>query len=278
MATGKDYAAIAARAIGTPSKDRPPRWCIYSRNKKGKTRFCLTAPNGLVIDPENGTDEYEKFAARSESKIWHIKSWEDVDDVWGYLRTGGHRNHKWVSFDGGSRMYRMALRFVKHKQMERDLDVRPDQIEKRDYGRANDMLEQMLHNLNTLPIGVIYTTQERMIVLEDTTEVDDTDVETSDVQYVVDLPKGARAALLSIVDVIGRIYVVKTDVKVRDPNDPKKVITKTNVQQRRLWLEPHVAYDTGYRSEFVLPPFMKNPTVPKLAQLIKEGPQKTNGS
>lgn len=273
MATGKDYQRIAEAAITTPSKDRPPRWCIYSRNKKGKTRFCLTAPNGLVIDPENGTDEYEKYAKATNSRVWHISRWEDVDDIWGYLRTGGHRNHEWVSFDGGSRMYRMALRFVKHKQMERDLDVRPDQIEKRDYGRANDMLEQMLHNLSTLPIGVIYTAQERMIVLDDSTEVDDADIDTSDVQYVVDLPKGARAALLSIVDVIGRIYVVKTDVKMRDPQT-KKVVTKEGVQQRRLWLEPHVSYDTGYRSEFVLPPFLRNPTVPKLAQLIKEGPTK----
>jgi AAA domain len=271
LATGKDYAKIAQAAITTPSKDRPPRWCIYSRNKKGKTRFCLSAPSSLVIDPENGTDEYEKFAAATGSKVWHINQWEDVDDVWGYLRTGGYKNHKWVSFDGGSRMYRMALRFVKHKQMERDLDVRPDQIEKRDYGRANDMLEQMLHNLNTLPIGVIYTTQERFITLDEETS-DDTDVETTNVNYVVDLPKGARASLLSIVDVIGRLYVVRTDVKYRD--NEGKVRTKENVQQRRLWLEPHVSYDTGYRSEFVLPPYLRNPTVPRLAQLIKEGPKK----
>lgn len=272
----KNYAAIAAKAIGDPSTDRPPRWCIYSRNKKGKTRFCCTAPNGLIIDPERGTDPYKKFTTASGSKVWSISRWEDVDDVWGYLRTGGHKNHDWVSFDGGSRIHKMALRWVMRQAMERDLERRPEQIEKRDYGRAGAMMEQMFHNLNTLPIGVIYTAQERMFVAEDEVTDDDPDVESSNVQYVVDLPKGARAALLSIVDVIGRLYVVKATVKVRK-GGPDAPITEEVRQQRRLWLEPHVSYDTGYRSQYVLPPFMKNPTVPNLAQLIKEGPKKTDG-
>jgi hypothetical protein len=267
----KNYAAIAKAAIGDPTSDRPPRWCIYSRNKKGKTRFCCTAPNGLIIDPEHGTDEYIKFTKASGSKVWVINKWEDVDDVWGYLRTGGWKNHDWVSFDGGSRIHKMSLRWVMRQAMERDLERRPDQIEKRDYGRAGAMMEQMFHNFNTLPIGVIYTAQERMFVAEDEAS-DDPDVETSSTQYVVDLPKGARAALLSIVDVIGRLYVVKAEVKFRRTKDAP---IETEVrQQRRLWLEPHVSYDTGYRSEYVLPAFMKNPTVPNLAQLIKEGPKK----
>ena len=42
---------------------------------------------------------------------------------------------------------------------------------------------------------------------------------------------------------------VKTTVKVRGKDGAKP--EEREVIQRRLWLEPHVSYDTGYRSEFV---------------------------
>jgi hypothetical protein len=41
--------------------------------------------------------------------------------------------------------------------------------------------------------------------------------------------------------------------------------------QRRLWIAPHELYDTGYRSEFVLPDFVPDPTVPRLIKLMREG-------
>lgn len=74
--------------------------------------------------------------------------------------------------------------------------------------------------------------------------------------FIPDLPKGVRGAANSIVDVIGRLYVVK--------NDEGKA-------ERRLWIGESLKYDTGYRSDFVLEDMVKNPTVPKLVRLIRTG-------
>jgi hypothetical protein len=78
--------------------------------------------------------------------------------------------------------------------------------------------------------------------------------------YVPDLPKGVRGMVNSLVDVIGRIYVVK----VEDAQGNARA-------QRRLWLGESLKYDTGYRSDFALPDFMPAPTVPKLVRAIRTG-------
>jgi hypothetical protein len=49
------------------------------------------------------------------------------------------------------------------------------------------------------------------------------------------------------------------------------------VLQRRLWIAPTEAYDTGYRSDHELPNYLKNPTVPKLGTLVKTGKVTRNG-
>src|SRR5690349_22812622 len=100
----KDYAAIARSRITKPSQraERKPRILVYSRNKKGKTRFGATAPNVLVLDPEHGTAE----ESRIDPDVWPITTWEDMDDVYKFLREGKH-NYEWVVVDGLTRTANM---------------------------------------------------------------------------------------------------------------------------------------------------------------------------
>lgn len=258
----KDYARIAAAHITTPQKQkeagtlREPRILVYGRNKKGKTTFASTAPDVLIIDPEHGTDE----ALKRNPNVWHIDSWEDLDDVYNFLKLGKHP-YKWIVLDGLTKIHNMSLRWVMNLMEETDLDRKPGLVQQRDYGRAGEMTKGMLWNFHNLPYGLIVTAQERMEAPQSSDE-DDEDVEEAVAAFVPDLPKGARSTVNSIVSVIGRIYTVKID----DPRDDSKKIV-----QRRLWLEPHPAYDTGYRSDYRLPPFIKAPTVPKLVQMLREG-------
>jgi hypothetical protein len=264
-AAKKDYAAIAASKITSPSQSSAglPSILIYARNKKGKTRFGTTAGKGqvLIADPENGT----KLMTKRDPHVWHIHSWSDLDDLYKYLRSGKH-DYKWVDLDGLTRMSNMALRFVMAQAEEHDLSRKPGMVQKQDYGKAGELMKGMLYNFHNLPMGLILSAQERQI---DGTnfDSDDDDSEDAQVQFVPDLPKGVRAAVNGIVDVIGRLYTVKID-----KDDDTKVV------QRRLWLEPSVMYDTGYRSDYVLPPYLANPTVPKLVQLINEGKVTNNGN
>lgn len=253
MPTAADYQKIAAKKIRRPSQnaERLPRILIYSRNKKGKTRFCTTAGQGkiLIADPENGTDAY----IERDPHVWPIERWEDMDELYKFLRYGKH-DYEWVAIDGLTRIANMSLKWVMHQAEEHDLSRRPGMVQLKDYGKSGEIIKSMLYNFQTLPMGVIYTAQERQANAVDSE--DDEEVEDTSQVYIPDLPKGVRSAVNSIVDVIGRLYTVKLeDGKI----------------QRRLWVEPNVMYDTGYRSDFVLPPYLKNPTVPRLVKAMKEG-------
>jgi hypothetical protein len=235
---------------------------VYSRNKKGKTRFCATAPDVLILDPEAGTENETKI----DPDTWPITSWEDMDDVYKFLREGKHE-YQWVALDGMTRIANMALRYVMFQAEQRDLDRRPGQVGKQDYGKAGELIKAMLYNFHNLPMGVIFTAQERIMDAIPSGDEDE-DSEDAAMMYVPDLPKGVRGAVNSIVSVIGRLYTVRTTVrgKVGD-----KIVERENVLQRRLWIDPHVSYDTGYRSEHTLPSYLKNPTVEKLETLLKTG-------
>lgn len=276
----KDYAAIAAQRIHrVGASERQPRILVYGRNKKGKTRFSTTAPNVLILDPEDGTAE-EKT---TNPDVWPISEWSDFDDVYGWFKSGKavspvtKKPYEWISFDGMTRIGTIALNFVSNQQAERDLTRKPGQIDQRTYGQANKMIEGMLHNFHTLRhVGLIFTVQERMIEIENMEELDDDDATPKSYQYVPDLPKGARAPLNQIVDCIGRIYVVKGDdlttpKRVRGEDGKIKIVRAKVRMQRRLYIGPDDMYDTGYRSAHTLPDFIKNPTVPTLVDALRNG-------
>jgi hypothetical protein len=253
----KDYQAIAAKKIQKPSQQtRLPKLHIYGGHKKGKTTFCMSAgiDKVLILDPERGTDPFVK----KDPDVWHITEWPEVDEFYQYVRGGNHK-YEWVALDGLTKLSAMALRYVMKVAEERNLDRQPGMVDRRDYGKAGELMRQTLTNFHNLPYGVIYSSHERMIEIEQE-EDEDEDAEGAAAMFVPDLPKGVRGMVNTLVDVIGRIYVVNVEVK----GVAKK--------QRRLWIGESVKYDTGYRSDYApLPDMVKVPTVPKLVRLIQTG-------
>ncbi|MGX9924147.1 AAA family ATPase [Streptomyces sp. NPDC002248] len=255
MAT-KDYSKIAQnKIVRAGDVKRQPKFLIYSRNKKGKTWFSTTAgpDKTLVLDPEHGTDEM----GQRRPHVWHIEKWEDMDEAFQYLRSGDHP-YGWVAVDGLTKISNMALHYVMKVAEQTSLDRQPGMVQQRDYGKAGELMKIMLsgfYNLHTL--GVVFTSQERMI--EGTDSEDDEEAEQAAAMYVPDLPKGVRASVNSIVDVIGRLYVVRVEKG------------EGTVPQRRLWIGESTKYDTGYRSDFPLPDYVRAPTIPKLVSLIRTG-------
>lgn len=279
---GKDYTAIARQRITNPQKtSRMPRFFVYGRNKKGKTRFCTTAPDILMLDPEDGTKEERK----ANPDVWPVGTWEDLVDAAGFLKSRSNKSpisgrpYKWCAWDGTTRIANIALNFIRSQEAERDLTRKPTDVKIQDYGRSNKMIEEALHQFHALrDIGMIFTAQERMVEIANMEDYDEDEQATpAGYMYVPDLPKGARAPFNQVVDIIGRIYVVRGDdlttvKRFRDKGSgdiiEKEVPTRT---QRRLWVAPHDMYDTGYRSGFEMPDFIKNPTVPTLVAAMREG-------
>lgn len=274
---GKDYKAIARSKIARPGTGRMPRYLVYGRNKKGKTRFCATAPDVLIADPEDGTIAETKL----DPDVWPVSEWADLDDIYQSVKGGvvspkTGRPYKWIALDGMTRMLSMAIDFVSKQQAERDLTRDPKQTDQRTYGQANRMIEGMLHNFHSLrSVGLIFTAQERVVEIENMEDLDgDDDATPPSFMYVPDLTKGARAPLNQVVDVIGRIYVVRGefDVKRRVKVGDKVVMKTTQVKtQRRLWIGPHEMYDTGARAGFVLPDFIREPSVAVVNRALREG-------
>lgn len=265
MAKEKDYAKIAAARMYRPGEiKRMPRFLVYSRNKKGKTTFCLSAgvEKTIILDPEHGSDEMKK----KNPHVWGIEKWEDMDDAYEFLRhvnrcpfdacpEKGHP-FTWVGVDGLTKMSNMALKYVMKLEIEKSLTRIPGMVQLKDYGKSGELLKDMLAKYHNLPQGIIFTSQERQVEAFDSEE--DEEYEDTAAAYVPDLPKGARGAANSIVDVIGRLYVVRTQ------DDPPK-------KERRLWVGESAKYDTGYRSDFVLPDTIRNPSIPRLVTLMRTG-------
>jgi AAA domain-containing protein len=258
----KDYAAIGAAKITQPSKrqNRAPRFLVYARNKKGKTRFGASAPDVLMLDPESGTDRETAI----NPQVWHANCWDDIEEFYGYMKWSSLQKivpHKWATLDGFTKIHNIALTFIRGRAVEASLTRKPESVTTPDYGKAGELLKGFLHNMHALEgIGLVITSQERMIEVEGDDTESDPDEETSPYLFVPDLPKGTRAAVNAVVDIIGHLYTVKI------PNNEGK-----DVIERRLWLAPSTKYDTGYRSEYVLPDFLRRPTVPRLEQLMRNG-------
>ena len=260
MASSRSDLQAVAKEITRPSQaKRKPKWLIYARNKKGKTRLSLTVndmPNEkiLMLDPEHGTDEFKK----RDPAVLHVSKWEDMDRYVNFLAHGNH-DFTWVGVDGLTRMANMAFQYVSGIKLDRSLSDKPKVTDpRRTYGQAGELVKEMLVRLHNLDMGVIYTAQERQVEAQDSEE--DEDVEGLESWFVADLPKGARAMVNSLVDVIGRLYVVNLQLS-----------SGRIVKQRRLWLGVSERYDTGYRSEYELPDMIKNPTAEKLLTAIRTG-------
>lgn len=270
----RNYAQIAANAIyrpadeNSPAKNRKPKILVYSRNKKGKSTLCATAGGRtLFADPEWGVVKMKQ----RNPHTWPIKAWSEMDDFYKFLRNGGTcpikncaegKNHpfEWAAIDGMTKFANLALKHVMKVQEERDLDRIVGMVQQRDYGRAGELMKDMMAQFHNMDLGVIYTAQERQEAPFTGDEDEESEVMTA--TYVPDLPKGVRGQLTTVVDVIGRLYIVKVE---------RQGVIKP---QRRLWIGPSLQYDTGYRSDYQLPDMLKVPSIPKLIKLMDEGSTK----
>lgn len=252
----KDYNAIARARITRPAEQKTfTRFLIYSRNKKGKTTFGLSAgvENTLVLDPEAGTAEMKT----KNPHVWPIEKWEDIEDALNFLRHGTHE-YKVVVVDGLTKMSNMALRYVMKIQEEKSLDRQPGMVQQRDYGKSGELMKEMINRFHNLKMIVVFTSQERMEEAKDSEEDSDIDQEDAKAVFVPDLPKGVRSTINSVVDLIGRLYIVR----------------EGDTSERRLWIGDSLKYDTGFRSDYPLPDMVRNPTIPKVIRLIRTGSER----
>lgn len=121
------------------------------------------------------------------------------------------------------------------------------------YGIANNGFATLLRTLREEKKEVIVLCQERMVMPTEEWFSDDDDEEVA-ASVTVDLPPGAAKSLLTMSDVIGRLYIANVNDK----------------PMRRLWLTPTPNIVAGARSKRYSgnPPYLKQPSIGRLNQLL----------
>jgi len=196
---------------------------VYGRNKTGKTVFASTTEDVLIVD----IDEEGTRSALHGAKVIEVRSFDEVAAVYWYLKAGKH-NHKAVAIDTLTALHAAAIRKVLGEAEDRDPTRERAQPDRRVWGRANQLVNQLVMDFRNLPMHVIFLAQERVIEDEEGEEP---------ALHTVNLPAGARGTALGAVGLIGRIFLKERQVK----GSRKTKWTAV------LLVGPHEQYDTGNR-------------------------------
>src|SRR5262245_56152307 len=90
---------------------------VYARPKVGKTRFCATAPDVLIVDcDEKGTDSTRDD---TDPMTARITTWSEINDIYWYLQSGAH-DFRSVAIDTVSGLQTLAMNFVLGDEAARD--------------------------------------------------------------------------------------------------------------------------------------------------------------
>lgn len=218
----------------------------FARNKKGKTVFGASGGHHtFILDmDEQGT----RSAHGTGAKVFEASSFDEAVWAYWYLKEGNHK-FKVVTLDTVTALHKAALRKVMGEAEDRDPTREPGTASQREWGRANNLFNDLIMRYRNLPMHVVFLAQERILRDDDEEEPD---------FRTVDLPGGARGTVLGCVGIIGYIYLKEM---------------KKGKWESRMLVGPHDEYDTGNRVDG-LPRIIKNPTVPKLVKAWRANPPK----
>jgi len=231
---------------------------VYARPKVGKTRFCATAPNVLIIDcDEKGTDSTRDD---SDPMTVRITTWSEINDVYWYLQSGAH-DYESVAIDTVSGLQTLAMNFVLGDEAARDASRDPDQPSQRIYQKVTQLMKVQITNFRNLPMNVIFTAHTR------TREQGEGDEELT---YITgpNLSPAVQGHLLGAVGLIG--YMLKREVTVRSGT------TRRKVRRVRMLIGPSDRFETGVRySALADLPHIDNPDFSRMLEIIKSGKSET---
>jgi hypothetical protein len=228
---------------------------VYARPKVGKTRFCATAPNVLIIDcDEKGTDSTRDD---TDPQTIRLTTWGEVNDVYWYLQSGEH-DFDSVAIDTVSGLQTLAMNFVLGDEAARDASRDPDQPSQRIYQKVTQLMKVQITNFRNLPMNVIFTAHTR------TREQGEGD---EDITFITgpNLSPAVQGHLLGAVGLIG--YMLKREVTVRSPDNRRR-----KVRRVRMLIGPSDRFETGVRySALADLPYIDNPDFSQMLEVIKKG-------
>jgi hypothetical protein len=245
--------SVKKRIVPVEEAEPYLRVLLYGRNKQGKTRTAVAAPNPLIIDiNEHGTRSVRSYKG---AKVFHVNKWEDITWAYWMLREGDH-DYQTVVLDTVTAMQHLCMRHVLGSQEDRDPNREPSMPDRRSWGKLGELMKPIFLEFRNLPMHVVFVAQERRIEDED----------EATVEHTPDLSPSVRGVLTGAVDIIGRVY----QAQVRTVPKGKKKEEKT--WETRMLVGPHDEFVTGDRTG-ALGRIVRKPSVNKMIELGAFAPE-----
>lgn len=226
--TTRDKSAVeaAAKIHSVKLVKKKFKFCVYGRNKVGKTMFaCSSGLKTLVIDcNEKGFDSVSHLP---NVDIYEVARWEDLDPIYWHLR-GGKHDYEVIVIDTVTMLASVGMKWVLKDDADRDMNRDPMTPDRRSYLKLGEMMKDAIIKFRNLPYHIIFCAQEKTTAEED-------DNGEMMVQVHPELSPGQRSTLLSATNIIGRIYVREVEIK-----EKKKM-------ERRMLLGAFPKYVSGNR-------------------------------
>lgn len=209
---------------------------VYARPKVGKTRFCASAPDVLIIDcDEKGTDSTRDDL---DPDAIRIETWSEINDIYWYLQSGDH-SYKSVAIDTVSGLQTLAMNFVLGDEAARDASRDPDMPSRQIWQKVGQLMKTQITNYRNLPMNVIFTAHTRTRSTGEGGDEDETFITGPNISPSV------QSHLLGAVGLIGYMHKREVIVKVKDKQTKKT--KKRKVARVRMLIGPSDRFETGVR-------------------------------
>lgn len=215
---------------------------FYGQPKAGKTTLAFSGKADIFLDYDFGAQFVDtKGCERVEAP--------SVSWLHGFQPKRG----QWVIVDTLTQMHAHIL-----NELTAASPSRSSQPTLKHRAAANDVLGQFLRSVRGAGAHLVATCQDRVDAAEDWRAPDDANQEAVR-SLGLDLPRGAASKITAMADVIGRVYI----------NDDR---------ERVCWLASAPGQVTGARSAVWDndPPYVVDPTLPKIAELLGYTKQNQN--
>lgn len=220
------------------------RMCVVAESGFGKTVFAGTAPEALFLttDPE-GTVSAQRQGSTADE--WPIKTWDDLNEAFIYLRDEGCDEYDWVIIDTITEAQTKAMKSSIDSGLKQNPGRDPLVPAQQDYQRSQNAIVQMVQKFHDLPVNVLWTAHR--------TDMEDAN---GDPYYGAAI-HGGKGSLAQ--QILGYMSIVGYG---------EMVTTEDNKRVRRMYFSHTTAGHRGKDRFAALGNYKDNLTVPKMLDII----------
>lgn len=194
-------------------------YAFYGKSGTGKTTLTGSFPDLLLIDiNDQGTDSVKDIKGL---KVWSVEDLDELDDVYWWLKTKGHKEFQFVSLDTVTMLQTMKIMDLMGDRLERSGKQAGDwgTMTKKDWGVVSSYMKDQITRFRDLPMGAIFIAQERIFNASDDDEVEHGAI---DPEVGPALSPSVKSHLNAAVGVIGQTFI------------RSRMITKKNEKGRKI--------------------------------------------